>query len=71
MLINNPINTFLLNPNIVLYYVLFIKCLWISKILLASKGLKSTEKKLTTPFNPAFFILLIIKSFETLPNYSA
>ena len=71
MLINNPINSFLLNPNIVLYHVLFIKYLWISKILLASKGLKSTEKKLTTPFNLALFTLLIITSFKTLPNYSA
>ena len=34
-------------------------------------GLKSTEKKFTIPFNPVFFILLIVKSFETLPKNSA
>ena len=43
-LVNNPINIFLINPNLILYHVLFIKHLWISKILLASVGLKSTEK---------------------------
>ena len=43
MLINNPINTFLANPNIILYYFPFIKYLWISKILLELIGLKSTK----------------------------
>ena len=41
-----------------------------SKILLVPIGLKSTEKKITTPFNPTFFIVLNVKSFETLPKYS-
>ena len=44
MPVNNPINIFLINPNIILYHVPFIKYLWISKILLVSIGLKSTEK---------------------------
>ena len=34
-------------------------------------GLKSTEKKFTTPFNPILFILSIVKSFEILPKHSA
>ena len=37
-----------------------------------SIGLKSTEKKFTTPFNPVFFlILLIVKFFEILPKHGA
>ena len=44
---------------------------WISRILLVSIGLKSTEKNFATSFNPAFFILLIIESFETLTKHSA
>ena len=70
MLINNPINTFLISPNNFSYYFPFIKYQWISKILLVSIGLKSTEKKFTLPFNPAFFILILVKSFETLPKHS-
>ena len=54
------------------------KYLWISKTSLISISkrslvsveLKSTEKKFTTPFNHAFFILLIVKSFEVLPKLS-
>ena len=38
---------------------------------LVSIGLKSTENKFTTPFNPIFFKLLIVKSFEILPKHSA
>ena len=41
------------------------KYLWISLLLLLSIGLKSSEKILTTPFNPFLLILLIIKPFET------
>ena len=64
-------NIFLINPSIILYHVLFVKCLWISKISLVSIGLKSTEKKFTTPFKPVFFFRLsIVKSFETLPKHS-
>ena len=70
MLLDNPINIFLINPNTILYHLLFVKYLWISNISLLSIGLKSTEKNFTTPFNPVFFILLIIKSFETLPKRS-
>ena len=44
MPVNNPINIFLINPNIILYHVPFIKYLWISEISLVSIGLKSTEK---------------------------
>ena len=44
MLHHDPINTFLINPNIILYHVHFIKYLWISKISLLSIGLKLTEK---------------------------
>ena len=66
MLINNPINIFLINPTIVLYYFPFFKHLWISKILLVSIGLKSTEKKITVPFNPVFFILLTVTYLEIL-----
>ena len=42
--VNNPIKKFLINPNIILYHVLFIKYLWISKQSLVSIGLKSTKK---------------------------
>ena len=66
--LNNPINIFLINPIIILYYVSLIKYLWISKISIVSITLKSTEKTLTTPFNPVFFILLIGKSLEILPK---
>ena len=52
--VNNTINIFLINPNIILYYVLFVKYLWICKISLVSIGLKSTEKHFTTPFNRIF-----------------
>ena len=45
---------FLIKQNIISYHVLFIKYLWISEISLVSKGLKSTEKNLTTPYNPGF-----------------
>ena len=33
--------------------------------------LKLTEKYFTTPLNPVFFILLIVKSFEILHKHSA
>ena len=52
--VNNTINIFLINPNIILYHVLFIKYLWISKISLVSIWLISTEKKFTTTSNPIF-----------------
>ena len=38
--VNNPINIFLINSNIISYHVLFIKYLLISKILLVSIGSK-------------------------------
>ena len=68
--VNNPINIFLIHPNIILYHVLFIKCLRISKKSLISIGLKSTEIKLTTPPDPVLLILLIVKSFKVLPKHS-
>ena len=68
MLINNPKNIFLINPNILCVYFPFIKHLLISKILLVSTELKS-EKNFTIPFNHGFFILLIVKSFEILPKH--
>ena len=37
--VSNTINIFLINSNIILYYVSFIKYLWISKISLVSIGL--------------------------------
>ena len=49
---NNPINIFLINPNVIIYHVLFIKYLWISTILLVSIRLKLTETNFTAPFNP-------------------
>ena len=57
--VNNPVLFFIINSNIVLYFVTFINYLWISII-----GLKSTEKNLTTSSNRVFFtyIFLIIKS---------
>ena len=45
--------------------------IYIYIISLLSIGLKSTEKNFATPFNPVFFILLIVKSFDTLPKHSA
>ena len=38
---------------------------------LVSMGLKSKEKKIKTLFSPVFFILLIVKSFETFHKHSA
>ena len=54
ILINNPLNFFLINSKIKLHHVLSIKYLWISKISLVSIELKSTKKVFTTPFNPVF-----------------
>ena len=65
MSVNNPINIFLIYSSITLYHVPFIKYLRISKISLVSVELKSI-KTFTTPFNPIFFILLIVKSLEIL-----
>ena len=48
--INNPINISLINPNTILCHVLFIKYLWISKILLVSIGLKPTDKNIYNSF---------------------
>ena len=36
-----------------------------------SIGLKPTEKKFATPLNLVLYTLLILKSFEILPKYSA
>ena len=66
-----PVNNPIINPKIILYFVLFIKYLWISKILLASIGIKSTEKNITTPlFNCVFFHIINLKIFEKLPKHS-
>ena len=46
MLLNDPLNIFLIKPNVIFYYFPFIKYIWISKILLVSMGLKLTEKKI-------------------------
>ena len=53
MSVNNPINISLINSNIILYHVPFIKYLWTSEILLVSIGLGSTEK-ITILFDPVF-----------------
>ena len=68
MAVNNPINFFLINPNMIFYHVSFMKNLWVSKTSLVLIGAKSTEKKITLPFNPDFFILLTVKVFEILPE---
>ena len=59
--VNNPINIFLG----------IIKYLWISKISLWPIGLKLREINFTTLFNPVYFILWNVKSFQTLPKHSA
>ena len=41
-----------------------------SEIWLPLIALQSTEKILKTPFNPVFFILLIVKVFEMLPKHN-
>ena len=69
-LVNNLISNYLINPGIILHHVFFIKYLWISKTLLVSIASQSMEKTFTTPFNPIFFILLILKSFEILPKHN-
>ena len=78
--VNNAINIFLINPNIMLYHAFFVEYLWIPKILLVSLRptelncieLKPTEKKFTFPFNPAFsFHIFHLNSFEILPKHSA
>ena len=66
---NNLKYVFLINSNIILYYVPFIKCLRIS-ISLALMGLKSTEKKYNS-LQSSFFILLIMECFKILPKHSA
>ena len=55
MPINNPIDIFLINPNIISYCVPFIKYLSISKILLVSTELEPTEKKGYNYFLSSFF----------------
>ena len=65
------LNILLIKPNIILQHILFIKYLQISKISLMSIGLKPTEKKFATPLNLVLYTLLIVKSFEILPKYSA
>ena len=52
MLVNNIVNLFSIIRNIILYYVPFMRYIWISKITLVSIGLKSTEKRFTLAFNP-------------------
>ena len=69
MLLNNPINIYFFNPNIV-YNNFLIKYSYISKILLLLIDLQSTEKKFTPLFDPVCFILSIVKSFETLPKHN-
>ena len=71
MLLNNTVNIFKIISSNISSHVPFIKYLWLSKILLVAIGLKSTEKKLTTPFTPVFFILSIVKSFEIFPKLSS
>ena len=71
MLLNNTINIFLINPNIILYHFLFIKCLRTSKISLVSIELKPTQKNFTIPFNLNFFHVINCKSFDILPKHSA
>ena len=68
MPVNNLINIFLINSNIILYYVFFIKYLLISKISLVTTGLKSIEKIFTLPFNPVSYHI-IVKSFEILSKH--
>ena len=63
MPVNNLVNIFLINSNIILYHVPFINYLRISKILIVSIRLKSTEKKFTVPFNPVFFHIINSKIF--------
>ena len=53
--VNNPIDIFLINPDIMSYHVLFIKYLWICKIPLVSVVLKSTEKKIYNSIYSCFF----------------
>ena len=65
MPVNNPINIFLINSNIAVNHVPFIKYLWISKI---RQYLKTLQFLLIVFF---FFKLLIVKSFEILPKHSA
>ena len=69
MSVNNPVSIFLINRNIILYHAPFIY-LWISKTSLVSIVLKPREKNFAIRFNPAIFILLIVKSFEILPKHS-
>ena len=57
MSVNNPINILLISSNVVLFHVLFIKYLRISKKSLLSIGLKSTEKNFTILLILFFFIL--------------
>ena len=65
MSVNNPINIFLINSNIILYHVPFIKYLWTSEISLVSIGLGSTEKKLQF-FLILFFHIINCKIFRNV-----
>ena len=53
--VNNAIDIFLINPNIVSFYVIFITYSCIAKISLISIGLKWTEKKFILPCKPVFW----------------
>ena len=61
--VKNPINIFFINPNIILYHVLFIKHLLSIRV---SIGLESTEKKFGISFYPVFYILSFVKYLEIL-----
>ena len=54
VLLSNTFKKNLINLNIVLYHVFFIKYLCISKIWLVSIGVKWNNKRNTLPFNPIF-----------------
>ena len=55
--VKNPISLFLIKPKIILYHVLLIKYLWISKLFYVSIGLKSTEKIVQPILIPFFNII--------------
>ena len=74
MPVNNPISIFLINPNIILhrFFFLIIHDIFMNIYNFVSiKRIKIKIKNFTITFSSVFFILLIVKSFEILPEYSA
>ena len=66
---NNSANTFLINPNIILYYV-FLSNIYVYLKHHQHQHYHNCLKNHRYWYNPVFFILSDEKYFETLPKYN-